>query len=72
MNNVTDWFPGCVRPAHVGVYETLSRSGNSVRYQHWDGHFWGFFKPSPYEAQARAHMRSQDQYPQWRGLAKPE
>jgi hypothetical protein len=70
----TDWFPRDVRPARVGVYETLDRrfSGrDDIRFQHWNGKFWGAYAATQVIAEDSASVRSNCRAPKWRGLASP-
>lgn len=39
MSRYTQWFPGNVKPVHVGVYKRLIPSSNVV-YSMWTGKRW--------------------------------
>lgn len=65
---VTDWFPGDMKPVRDGVYERLNPSNGEIFFSRWMGGLWriGSFLPSvacthtvPSSAQDRNH---------WRGL----
>jgi hypothetical protein len=66
-NKLTPWFPGDVKPARPGVYETDAETDSYLCYQLWTGNHWGWCSANsgfvlPYE--------SRYQSPRWRGLAK--
>lgn len=66
---VTPWFPGSIKPVHVGVYECKDRFDALLTYQHWDGKRWGLFAPTPEKAVRYSSSASVRQTPNWRGLA---
>lgn len=67
----TAWFKGHTKPVHLGVYETKNPVALSrVVYQHWDGHMWGKYMPSPLSAWKLREEPSSYQDQPWRGLAK--
>ena len=66
----TEWFPGNVKPAHKGVYETKVYEGKET-YQYWDGEYWNHYKPNPYSAYAEMYGPSSIQGAMWRGLTEP-
>ena len=37
---LTQWFPGDVKPVHVGVYERRLKGTTTVFYSRWDGEKW--------------------------------
>ena len=37
---LTPWFPGDVKPVHVGVYERRLKFRAGVYYSQWDGEKW--------------------------------
>lgn len=63
---VTDWFPGTVKPAHVGCYERHFTDSTvndpSASFQFWDGTQWIVMSTG------MPHWRQVGQYPAWRGL----
>lgn len=63
----TPWFPGTVKPVHVGVYQRDYAS--RVAYCKWDGVFWYWAAPRRKEAQ-RECGKSISQTLPWRGLAE--
>lgn len=63
---LTPWFPGDVKPVHVGVYET-DRIG---RFQYWNGKSWGYYMPSAEAAERVKASFSARQQPEWRGLSE--
>lgn len=68
----TPWFPGDVKPARVGVYQTRIRRGNRYHdvFQCWDGKVWGAYDTSAARAACLSGFRSIYQNLQWRGLAR--
>ncbi len=64
---LTPWFPANVKPAHVGVYETLVEDGG---YRYWNGTFWYFLGRTPDRAieNARNFRGSSLGMLPWRGL----
>lgn len=70
MAKMTPWFPGDVKPVHVGVYpRQISLTCNF--YSYWNGKFWGVFCPSVSAAFAKRHVKSDRQHAPWRGLTEP-
>ena len=68
---LTPWFPGHVKPVHVGVYQTCGMTSDTKRFQYWRGEGWGFCSYTAKEAdEAYSLGLSGSQKPQWRGLAK--
>lgn len=69
MNHeTTDWFPGEVKPVHVGVYETKPDDGTT--FQHWDGKQWGLCAITPNCALNGIGIASAYQASKWRGLVE--
>jgi hypothetical protein len=66
----TKWYPGDVKPVHVGVYETAPMHGIRF-YQFWNGKSWGYASQSPDGADEWADVYSRHQSDCWRGLAAP-
>jgi hypothetical protein len=62
----TLWFPGNVKPVHVGAYEKLV--GKDKGYQYWNGKFWGAWSTSPDMAFINKDTASGFQFEYWRGL----
>ena len=59
--DVTDWFPGEVKPVHIGWYETpATRFNGAMRY--WNGFHW---------RDLCMCCKSYDQNRKWRGLKTP-
>jgi len=69
---LTPWFPGSVKPVHIGVYETDDVLPDDACFQHWNGTFWGLCSWSAEHAATRGQARgvSGFQESNWRGLAK--
>lgn len=63
----TRWFPGDIKPVHVGVYQN-----NRGWFKLWDGECWGFAHYSPKAAERGGTYRWAVQNPTWRGLAKKQ
>lgn len=55
----TAWFPGNVKPVHVGLYEQKHYSVDCIEMYYWDGTSW-YLKNLPVECN--------DQNRPWRGL----
>ena len=68
---LTPWYPGHIKPARPGVYETDPRTDPERNYQHWDGKVWGFAMHSTAGAASCAGIKSSCQNDKWRGLAEP-
>jgi len=69
---LTPWFPGDVKPARKGVYETDAEiSDREPCYQFWDGSRWGACGFSPRYCKQPGDWVSRHQSPKWRGRAKP-
>jgi hypothetical protein len=74
----TEWLPGNVKPAHVGVYQRDYKSARfsvdrtiGVAYCHWDGKRWSLFDATPRGAKLSEGVFSTNQSLPWRGLAEP-
>jgi hypothetical protein len=74
---LTEWFPPTVKPAHIGVYQTLTKSELKAGppfpewYQYWDGSSWGSSAPFVGEAALRGYrVSSVLQYVYFRGVIK--
>jgi len=65
--SVTDWLPGHIAPAYVGIYERHFTDGNDI--QHWDGDKWRVCHANG--VRGPAHWRQVGDYPAWRGLNSP-
>lgn len=71
---LTPWFPGHIKPVHVGVYPTRLLANDEGRviddgFAHWDGKFWGSNYDTPEEAAEAAQPPGYQNKP-WRGLAE--
>ena len=69
----TRWFPACMNPVHVGVYETLvgtlyTRTGG---YSYWNGKRWSNEMRTAAEAYEKRDMAPESAMPWkvWRGIA---
>lgn len=70
-HELTEWYPGHVKPVRDGVYQTPNNSSNGQNvFQYWDGHFWGFRCLSPDIALKYRFYKSAHQNPKWRGIKK--
>lgn len=69
---LTPWFPGSVKPVHVGIYMLMDGLGERIGYQHWNGSWWSCWTPSIEDAAiakfTSAHAECQNY--KWRGLAE--
>jgi hypothetical protein len=70
MMKKTKWYPGNVKPVHVGVYETAPRYGRQF-FQFWDGKRWGFAAETVERAFEWRTVSSAHQFDDWRGLTAP-
>ena len=68
MAKKTAWFPGYVRPARVGVYQT--GDSDDLNFQHWNGTWWGMLGVSADNALEFADDVSVFQSLPWRGLTQ--
>lgn len=66
---LTPWFPGDVKPVHVGMYERDFGWGHA--YSYWNGEFWGQYCRTVSVAYASRGKVSFHQQVPWRGLTEP-
>ena len=64
---LTPWFPGDVKPAHIGVYERPI--GSVTRYSYWDGKTWRCSGRTPELALQYSPVMSVFSKSRWGGLA---
>lgn len=66
----TTWFPGNMKPVHVGVYERNHKLSGKALFQFWNGKYFGLLANAPDQAVNGKFRKSwlQKQKP-WRGLA---
>ncbi len=67
---LTQWFPGDVKPVHVGVYERRLKFRAGVYYSQWDGEKWLRLHWTVEGAAALAGALSVYQSLPWRGVLK--
>lgn len=67
---LTPWFPGDVKPVHVGVYPR-DIGGWGISYSYWNGKFWELWGLTVNDAFANCLMKSLYQNEPWRGLTEP-
>jgi hypothetical protein len=65
--NITPWFPGSVKPVHVGVYLRKVLS-NWESYSYWNGEQWCQYGPTPDVAALYKNKPSIYQNFPWAGL----
>lgn len=67
----TPWFPGTVKPVHVGVYERKYPvfKGHIVLMSYWNGYSWCLGGTDAYTAFLYRQVMVDSEHP-WRGLAK--
>ena len=65
---VTEWFPGDMLPARIGVYQR--RCGGDWTYSLWDGARWSFSAATVARAWQFGSVESLAQDKAWRGLAQ--
>lgn len=65
---MTNWFPGDVLPARIGVYQR--RTDGDPTYSLWDGARWSFSAHTVARAWQYGSLESLAQDKAWRGLAK--
>ena len=66
---LTQWFPGYVKPVHVGVYERRLRFKTDVYYSRWDGEKWCTLCDTVDEAAHKIFDSAYQNLP-WRGVEK--
>ncbi len=66
---LTPWFPGDVKPVHVGVYERRMKFTTDVYYSRWDGEKWGSLRRTVTEANTVLRVSDYQNMP-WRGVKK--
>lgn len=66
---LTRWFPGHIKPVHVGVYQ-VDLLASCLCYQHWNGVFFGLYSATIGDALLREDKRSWAQHENWRGLSE--
>jgi len=66
---LTEWYPGDVKPARPGVYETRIKGDIRQWFQHWNGEYFGYSSPSTFGAYASRSSKSIFDFCEWRGLA---
>ena len=67
----TPWFPGNIKPAYPGVYETRE-TDNDKFYNYFDGENWYWGSKAPDEARKDDPMAQEKQKElvvKWRGLS---
>ena len=67
---LTQWFPGDVKPVHIGVYERRLKFKPDVYYSQWDGEKWLWLHWTVEGAAASAGVHSAYQSLPWRGVLK--
>ena len=70
MAKKTPWFPGNVKPVHIGVYERDMTHGG--RWSYWNGAFWcgwGASREVAYH-NGQCGFLSNTQEARWRGLVR--
>ena len=74
--NTTPWFPGCIKPVHIGVYERRGAGCDYVDgYAFWNGAQWAWSAITPKTALLYrsniSRYQSDDSIPfEWRGILK--
>ena len=64
---LTQWFPGDVKPVHIGVYER--RLTKYLYYSRWDGEKWYYLRDTVDEAASQIIDSAHQNLP-WRGVLK--
>ena len=64
------WFPGTVKPVHIGVYERDYNPSNPRAYCYWDGTSWFTWRSTPKDAFTCRSAPSRWQNLPWRGVLK--
>ena len=68
---LTSWFPGDVKPVHVGVYERRPSFNTDIRqYSYWDGSAWHWLGWTAPSAVLLTGIHSAFQDLPWRGVLK--
>lgn len=79
---LTPWFPGDVKPVHIGVYQRDFGGVGNLKYAYWDGEYWRWSEPTPdhaaewgtFPGRGYGHGKSPVQFGptiRWRGLTEP-
>ena len=66
---LTPWFPGDVKPVHVGVYERRLKFTTVVFYSRWDGKKWRALRRTVTGANTVLRVSEYQNMP-WRGVLK--
>lgn len=66
---LTKWFPGDVKPVHIGVYERRLKSWTYVYYSRWDGENWLYMCDTVDKAASQIIDSAHQNLP-WRGVLK--
>jgi len=70
---MTNWFPGKIKPIHKGVYQVREKGfPMEVRFSFWNGNFWGFYEDSLSDAKRSKSNPFADQSKQWRGFTEKQ
>lgn len=64
----TPWFPGHIKPVHVGVYKRRLQD-KSLRYSRWSGTVWHLLARTAFDAANELNI-SGSQCLDWRGLTE--
>jgi len=65
---MTPWFPVCIKPVHVGVYET--DLAGYLGYSFWNGKWWGDTSHKPEFAVFEEYRGMQRK--KWRGFKEKQ
>lgn len=73
---LTPWFPGDVKPVHIGVYQRDFGGADNRKYAYWGGDHWRWSEPTPERAALWRHVDGKSSVQlepsiRWRGLADP-
>ena len=66
---LTPWFPGDVKPVHIGVYERRLKFRPGVYYSQWDGEKWYYLRDTVDKAAIQSVYSAHQNLP-WRGVEK--
>jgi hypothetical protein len=71
-DKLTPWYPGHIKPVHIGVYQQKDGFGKVVGYQYWNGQRWGLWGSTIESALFQYEVSAGDRWQNdsWRGLTK--
>ncbi len=65
-DNLTDWYPGSIKPVRAGVYQR--RCNGVILYAYFNGHVWSMGSQALTDAMNLKIWIAKNQTSEWRGL----